>query len=273
LAKRQRGRSEIAAAILLLLEGETETRKIGDSRPYQSRKEQGDIMNREAKKMLENMPRDPKVIAAQIKTGVFGSGDDLVKFVRSLRERSDQCELNFVLFLRGLEESGVWRTISDAGTYEKFLERTSLCSAERYRQGVRAYNLFPVAEIEEAGMAAAKITARIEDPAKRTEVWNAIRSTAQTQGFPVSERTASHIARPAPSERNASKAVERLLGLERENSQLRAEVDRLRALVQSLGGDPDEPEPRAVGQREKGGGRSRRASARTGSARAPATPS
>ena len=209
----------------------------------------------------------PEDIAQAIVKSSIGS-DALVELVRRLRREADRCEQIFVLFLRGLEISKVWRSISDVGTYEKFLFETRLCRFDRYRQGLRALSIFPAEDVDTVGMTGAKIASMIEDEGDRTRVFSELKEKASTQGYPVSEQLARtvadrvrrHVKRSGSRQDRYKVDIDRLrsenVRLQAESERLQAEVARLSALVRALGGDPA-PGARAAERRAKAGERSK----------------
>jgi hypothetical protein len=182
--------------------------------------------------------RTPEDLAQEIASGAHGDLMAVTQLAREFKACADRAEKDFIVFLRGLELSNIW-TSTDAGTFISYVVRNHIISPDRYANGVRTLNLVPATVITTISFAAAKEVSRIADPVRRDEGVQRMVQWAADRGRPPSAQETKtllglrSVAQPTPQ-------AARLQNAETEIAGLRAEVDRLRALVVSLGGDPDD---------------------------------
>lgn len=176
-------------------------------------------------------------LAADMKRGVFGTLDKLVELAREFRQRADESEREFILFLRALDLSGMWMEI-DAGTFDKFIDRNHICSAERYRHATHTLDVVSNEDIGKISFASAKEIAKISEPVRRKEAIKKTVEWARKNGRPPSPQKTREIIGLRPVIRPAPPSKEE--AFREEVRVLKAENKRLRTLVRKLGGDPDE---------------------------------
>ncbi len=182
--------------------------------------------------------RTPEDLAHEIASGAHGDLIAVTQLAMEFKACADRAEKDFIFFLRSIELSTIWTHGCDAGTFIKYLERNHVCSAERYTTGVRTLSLIPATVITTISFAAAKEVSRIDDPVRREEGVQRMVRWASDKGRPPSAETTRNLLGLRPVTQPSPVAV-RLQNAETEIVGLRAEVDRLRALVVSLGGNPD----------------------------------
>ncbi len=193
--------------------------------------------------------------AKEIASGEHGGLDALAELVLEYLRRADAGERDLICLLRGIELSGVWKE-AHTGAFTGWLKTVHI-DPDRYQRGLRALDEVPAEVIDTAGFALAKQLTRIADPERRAEAQAIGIEKAKVHGAPLPERTARDIVQPF-IQPTLSPYQKRIRELEQANVALQAEVDRLRALVVRLGGDPDaREEDRAVAEVEKSPRRNR----------------
>ena len=181
--------------------------------------------------------RSPEDIAVEIRAGAYGDLNQLVTLAMAMRQASDDAERDNIVFLRAREISEVWAQTDD-GTYLRFLERNHIITPARYQQGCRTLQVIPATTIDVISFASAQEVAKIADEPRREEALCRVRQWAAANGRPPSPQTTREIA-GVQNPRLESPQARRIRELDAENNRLRADVDRLRGLVVSLGGNPD----------------------------------
>ena len=187
--------------------------------------------------VFDMIARQVEDVAEEVRNGTHGDLATVTSLAMEFRQQADAGEHNFILFLRAIELSGIWNQV-DAGNFLKFLERNHICGPERYTHGVRTLQLIPIEHIPCISFAAAKEIAKIPDPPRREQALERTLQWAQDNGRPPSPETTRRLAGIIPVTQETP-AQRRERELREENVALRREVDRLRALVLTLGGDPD----------------------------------
>lgn len=185
----------------------------------------------------------PQELADQIRTGRLGDLANLIRLALEFRQHADQAEARYMKLLYAIELSDLWRQI-DVGTFENFLTRHCRCDPIRYRTGVVVFQTIPAPRVNVISFAAAREVAKIDDPARREQGIRCCEQWAEENGRPPSPQTARKLAGIQPT--GPSPGTRRRQSLEEENADLRREIDRLRNLVVSLGGDPDDAGTRAA---------------------------
>ncbi len=178
----------------------------------------------------------PEQVAVEIRDGRLGDIANILRLVLQFREEADAGERRLAILLYAVDLSDLWRPIN-SGTFENFLEWHAHVSPVRYHNGLRALQVIPASVAREIGFEGAKVAARIDDPQRREEGVRRCQAWVRTNGRPISAETARRVVGLGPAAPNPS--TQRRMAVEEENAQLRAEVQRLRNLVVSLGGDPD----------------------------------
>lgn len=178
----------------------------------------------------------PQELADQIRAGGLGDLANLIRLALEFRQHADQAEVRYMKLLYAIELSDLWRQI-DVGTYENFLTRHCRCDPVRYRTGVVVFQTIAAPRVNVISFAAAREVAKIDDPQRRERGLRSCEQWAEENGRPPSPQTARKLAGIRPVE--PSPGAQRRQSLEEENDGLRREIDRLRNLVVSLGGDPD----------------------------------
>ncbi len=191
--------------------------------------EPNEVINR----IVNSTPED---LAAQIRAGELGDLAALIALALEFRLHADQSEMIYMKLLYAIELSDLWRGI-DVGTYENFLTRHCRCDPVRYRTGVCVFQRVPATRVAAISFAAAREISKIDDAQRREEGLRRCERWAQDNGRPPSQQTARKLADMGPV--GASPQTQRRQALEAENEALRREIDRLRNLVVSLGGNPD----------------------------------
>jgi hypothetical protein len=187
-------------------------------------------------------------IASAIKQGEFGEGvDALIALARDLRRHADEGERDFITFLRAWDQSGTWKVL-DAGTFEKFIDRNHICSAERYRMSTRTLDVIPMKVVEEITFAASKEIAKIQDSVRREKAIEKTIAWTRQNGRPPSPQKTRELAEIRPIVKSGCASCVRLKA---RVAYLDGEVQRLERLVRSLGGDPSARAAKRGGRDDK----------------------
>jgi septal ring factor EnvC (AmiA/AmiB activator) len=177
----------------------------------------------------------PDQLVEEMRDGAFGDIAQIIELISELKKEADTTEHRLILVLHALNSSGVWKSVQP-GTFENFLDRNAHVSPTRYANGVLALKLVPIAVIQEISFQAAKVIAKIEDPQVRQEKLQQCQDWVRNNGRTMSSEKARDIA-GIPS--TLSSTTARREALEQQIASLKTEIQRLRNLVVSLGGNPD----------------------------------
>lgn len=211
------------------------------------------------------IPDDPQQISELITSGAYGSLEEVLTVARTLRKRADTAEKRFMLFLQGLELSGIWKG-SHSGTFDSYLSLFQLCSSSRYKRSIAALAALPASTVDLIGLPASRHVIRIEDPDNRASALQDMVAKASQHNVPLSEQTARTLANKwlSPRPHPEANRVRRIQELEAENVQLRTLIHekeqrilQLEAQIESLGGEPHETHKKLLGHRSKKPSKSR----------------
>lgn len=163
----------------------------------------------------------------------IGGFIELAKF---LKNKADNAEIEYVLYVRAYELSGKWKGSINAGDFSAFLKHYGF-DVDRYRRGVNAIE-GPSLGLEKCMLYGFQtirtIGSKLSEPHQRTFIENVLKPiTDNRNGEPISERHARdkialYIAE-TPGLAQPVRGVSKLAELKAENEDLKRQVANLTA--------------------------------------------